>query len=199
MALVFLWKENLTCRKSGLYLLDYGWYGLIWIFNTTIHPTLLQTYNFMRSMHCNIGISMHKDKTLVRTRIETCCKFSWLWHYSHCAILYDYPPQTDRSIYCTLAVNSYYQAIAHVESVCVCVWIQVNDWTQHSPETLVVSLLFPSPLCNVMFMKWRTFPLQQQKRHFIHRHPTIRFTSTDRCGSQDDEQKWRYILFHFKR
>ena len=50
---------------------------------------------------------------------------------------------------CTSAANQQWAA----QDVCVCVWLQVDHWTQHSPETLVLSLLFLSPRCNTTLMK----------------------------------------------
>ena len=51
------------------------------------------------------------------------------------------------------------------QTVCSCgVCIQVSHWTQHSPETPVLALLFP-PLLSAMLHSWsKCFPLQLQLR-----------------------------------
>ena len=47
--------------------------------------------------------------------------------------------------------------------VCVFGFRSTSRWTQHSPETPVLLLLFPTPLCNVTFMKYVSPPSANQQ------------------------------------
>ena len=69
---------------------------------------------------------------------------------------------------CKLASNSSKSG----KSVCLCFFC-LNSGQLSTHRSLWFSLIFPSPLCKIMFMKWNPFPLQVQSAFNEHRHSTM--------------------------